>query len=141
MSELGAWAAMVSASAAAITVIVSFNAVLQAKRTQELAVVDRVFSGIAELEGKLYDAIASGNAGKLLPMWRGLFLNRLEYFCFLVNNEYLRDEKLASFFSDAVVRWHEDIFEKLADPTEKADMNAYPELRLLYKKLKLSPSH
>lgn len=71
---------MISASAAAVTVIFTFKAILHATRTQELATVDRVFDNLAQLEEKLYDAIASGHGQTVLPTWRGLFLNRLEYF-------------------------------------------------------------
>jgi hypothetical protein len=63
-----------------------------------------------------------------LPSWRRRFLNRLEYFTFLVNHKYLGDAKLMNFFAVAVVRWYEDIFDKLADQTEKADPQIYPEL-------------
>lgn len=136
LSALAAWAAMISAAAAAVTVIFTFKAILQATRTQELATVDRVFNSIAELEEKLYDAVASGHGQTVLPTWRGLFLNRLEYFSFLVNQNYLRDPTLASFFAEAVVRWYEDVFEKLADQAEKTDPKIYPELKALYLKLK-----
>lgn len=80
LNALSAWAAMISASAAAVTVIFTFKAILHATRTQELATVDRVFDNLAQLEEKLYDAIASGHGQTVLPTWRGLFLNRLEYF-------------------------------------------------------------
>jgi hypothetical protein len=133
---LGSFAAIVSASVATLTVIISFNAILQAKRTQELAIADRVYNSIAELEEKLYNAVAAKQGNDFLPSWRGLFLNRLEYFSFLVNQNYLQDKKLTSFFMAAIVRWYEDIFDKLADQTERTDPTVYPELKVLYAKLK-----
>ena len=135
-NSLASWAAIISASAAAITVVFTYRAVLQAIRSQELATVDRLFNSIAQLEEKLYDAIASGEGKTILPSWRGLFLNRLEYLSFLVNHNYLGDEKLVSFFTDAVVRWYEDIFESLAKESEKTDPKTYHELKTLYARLK-----
>ena len=127
---------MLSATAAAITLVFGYLAIREAKRSQELTIIDRVYDAITQLEEQFYDAVLSGNGETVLPTWRGRFLNRLEYFSFLVNHNYLGDAKLVNFFSVAVVRWYEDIFDKLADQNEKADPQTYPELKALYAKLK-----
>ena len=91
INALGAWASMLSATAAAITLVFGYLAIREAKRSQELTIIDRVYDAITQLEEQFYDAVLSGNGETVLPTWRGRFLNRLEYFSFLVNHNYLGD--------------------------------------------------
>lgn len=136
--RIGAIAAAISAVAAAIALVFNAVAVRQANRSRNLDLFDRIFASIAHLEERLQDTVAnpatpSGNY--VILSWRGLLLNRLEYFAFLVNGRYLEDERLVGFFRETIIRWYEEIFLKLGDKSEKEDPKVYPELKNLYRRL------
>lgn len=119
-------AAALSATAAAVGLLLNAIATRQAKRTRELQVFDRVFGSIAHLEEKLLDAAAAGDAPNTATAWRSSFLSTLEYFAFLVNHRYLSDIRLAGFFSRAVVDWYRGIFLPGATEDERRDPTIYP---------------
>lgn len=134
-AALSAWVASVSAGAAILSVILNIHVLSQAKRNNELALLDRIFSGIVELEVRLYDSMEAGNGKESFLRWRGLFLNRLEYFSFLVNHNHLRDESMVAFWGDAIICWYREIFLKYAEDTDLTDPKLCAELKLLYAKL------
>jgi hypothetical protein len=132
---VSAAAAALSATAAAAGLFLNAIATRQAKRTRELQVFDRVFGSIVQLEEKLLDAAAAGDASETATAWRSSFLSTLEYFAFLVNHRYLRDKRLAGFFSDAVIAWYRGIFLRGASEDERRNPTIYPELKALYARL------
>jgi hypothetical protein len=135
LTLISASAAAISAFAAAIALSFNVVAVRQATRSRDLGLFHQIFTGIAQLEEKLQDAVASGKGKDVFAPWRDQFLNRLEHFAFLVNNDYLHDAKLVHFFTEAYLRWYEEIFLKLASAEEKTNTRVYPELKALYAKL------
>lgn len=137
--RINAIAGTISAGAAAIALAFNAIALWQANHSRNLDLFDRVFSSIAHLEESLQDIVTNparpSENYMLLSSWRSLLLNRLEYFAFLVNKRYLKDECLVGFFKETIIRWHEEIFLKLGDKSEKEDPKIYPELKSLYMRL------
>lgn len=136
LDTISSLAAAISAAVAGWGLWMSAKATRQARQTQELQLFEGIFCGIRRLEEELHTAAASGAGREFLKGWRSLFLNTLEYFSFLVNRGHLRDESLTAFFSDAVIRWYQDIFLAQATTEEMSDPGIYPELKSLYKRLK-----
>lgn len=137
--RINALAATFSAAAAAIALGFNAIAVWQANQSRNLDLFDRIFSSIAHLEERLQDTVsnpATPSGDHVLLWWRGLLLNRLEYFAFLVNGRYIKDKLLVGFFRITIIRWYEEVFLRLGDPSEKDDPHTYPELKALYLRLK-----
>lgn len=135
-AALSAWVASFSAAAAILSVILNIHVLSQAKRNNELALLDRIFSGIVELEIRLYDSMEAGERKEQsFFRWRGLFLNRLEYFSFLVNHNHLTDESMVAFWGDAIICWYREIFLKHTKDADLTDPKLYPELKSLYARL------
>jgi hypothetical protein len=128
-------AAAFSATVAGLGLLVNARATRQARQTRELQLFEHIFSDIRTLDEKLHIAARSGTSREDLVGWRSHFLNTLEYLSFLVNRRYLRDKHLVEFFSEALVRWYQDIFLAQATDEERSDLAIYPEFRFLCRRL------
>lgn len=131
------WTA-VSVAAAAIGLFLNAWSIAQATKTRQLQLFERIFNDIRSLDEKLQSAAASGATVTIIPGWRSVFLQTLEYLAFLVNKRLLKDCRLIDFFSGAVIHWYDSIFVAHASETEKTDPSVYPELKRLHTKLKKS---
>ena len=63
------------------------------------------------------------------------FFNTIEYLAFLINNDFVGDPRLESFFRRAFVFWYEELFKK-HDSSAEQDPNQYEEFKKLYRRLK-----
>jgi hypothetical protein len=96
-----------------------------------------VFTDILALEKELYDKY-SGSSEDQKKRWDSLLFNSIEFFAFLVNNKYVSDARMVSFFRDAIVGWYEGIFLKHYGQDEIRDEKLYPEMKKLYNEM-MSP--
>ena len=130
-----------SGIAAAIAAIIAFIALIftasefrASRKTRELDIFDRSFNNIVTTERILrekYDTIPEEKRVE----WDSVLFNQLEYFSFLVNKSYLKDQKMLDFLKDSIVSWFDDIFLKYASEEERTKTNFYPEWKELYKRL------
>ena len=68
--------------------------------------------------------------------WDSLLFNSIEQFAFLVNNKFIKNDKMTHFFDDAVVKWYDDIFVKYHTSKEIDDKDVFPEFKKLYRIIK-----
>lgn len=101
----------------------------------EIQLVSETFDRIQEIVGYLYENYESMNAINK-KNWDDRLFNGIEYFCFLVNKGYIRDQKLAEFFDDAVVEWFEEIFKKHAGESIINNPKQFEEFKLRYMDIK-----
>ncbi len=129
------WTA-VSASAAAVGLLLNAWAIRQARRTRELQLFRDVFKDVLQQEKELLSAAQKAMTPSELGVWRTTFYQTLEYFAFLWNRRLLKDRRLTGYFGKAVVHWYEAVFLPYATEEEKTGDAVYPELKKLYKRLR-----
>jgi len=105
------------------------------RQTRELQTIDEIRKELMDLERELIDKYAS-KSPEDKKKWDSLFFNTLEWFAFLINEKKLKEKKLISFFSPAIINWYDTIFCVYAGPSVD-DSTQYAELKKLYKKLSL----
>jgi hypothetical protein len=137
MKDVQFWMLLISACstfAAAVALFLNWKAIRENRKTRELQIFNSIFQELKELEEKQkeYETEEEKKA------WDSLFFNTLEYFSFLLNKEYLSDRKILSFFKDAIIAWYEQIFLEHSTKEEQKDGKIYPELKNLYKEIKVS---
>lgn len=67
--------------------------------------------------------------------WDAIHFNSIEFFSFLVNENYIKDKKLISFFEDAIVDWYEKLYVKSFTKKVRNNPNHFKEFNKLYKKI------
>lgn len=135
-SLIGTIIATISAIIAAIGLWLTKKALEQNTKTRELQLLDSAFKEIKSVEIKLYDNYKNSDE-KTKKEWDSLLFNSIEYFSMLVNNKYISDKKMIHFFDEAIVEWYEQIFVKRHTQDEKQDPKVYPEMKMLYHRIKL----
>jgi hypothetical protein len=129
------WTAL-SASAAALGLLVNAWAIRQGRRTRELQLFRDIFKDILQQEKEIRSAAQKGMTPAEMGVWRTTFCQTLEYFAFLWNHRLLKDHRLTGYFGTAVVHWYEAVFLLYATEEEKANDTVYLELKKLYKRLR-----
>lgn len=122
-----------STIAASIALFLNWKAIRETRKTRELQIFNSIFQELIRLEQNQREYRPEEKKA-----WDSLFFNTLEYFSFLLNKKYLSDQRILSFFDEAIMAWYEQIFLKHATTKEQEAKNVYPELKKLYKELKSS---
>ena len=108
----------------------------RSKRIDQLAIGDRIFAGLRELDKELialpqesqYD-----NARSIL--YRRIF-GTLDYLSFNVNRKIIDYKGLIEYMKPFIIRYYEETFLTHASSVEKSDPNSYQEFKRFYLKLK-----
>lgn len=125
-----------SAFAAFIGLILNWWALRENNTTRQLQLLRDSFKSIKETETKLYENYKNADE-ETKKEWDSLLFNSIEYFAFLVNEKFIKNEKISGFFNDAVVGWYERIF--LIHYKNREELNnpkIYPEFKKLYGSIK-----
>ena len=121
------FAAAFAAILAAVGLFFQAFSIRQSKRTMEAQLFESLFRDIRDLEREL-GVIPDEDEDERLK-WRNRFLQTLEFFCFLVHEEYLSRASVVEYFKDAVVNWHDTVFLPDASQDEKHRPDIYPEFK------------
>lgn len=84
----------------------------------------------------LYFREYSGKSEKKQKNWDSIQFNTLEFYSFLVNENYIKDKKIVSFFKPMIISWYENIYLNHFKQERIDDPNDYAEFKKLYKRLK-----
>lgn len=86
----------------------------------ELRLLEGVFRDFRELEkegGKFVEQLP--RLVEIRASWRFRLLQTMEFWCFLVNHEHVKDPSLVSFFHQAVMGWYDTILMAVADDDDR----------------------
>src|SRR3989344_5109186 len=106
----------VSATFAGLGLILNYLAIKENNKTRQTQYMSEIFDKIQSHERLLYTDYKNANK-KEIEEWDSLFFNSIEYFAFLINENYIKDEKIINFFGDAIINWYENIFVKHSKQT------------------------
>ena len=134
--EISLIVAIISATFAGVGLILNWLALRENNRTRQLQLLNDVFKSIKETELTLYDKYKNSD-DKTKREWDSLLFNSVEQFAFLVNEKFIKNKKISSFFDEAVVMWYEQIFLKHYLEEERNNPKLYPEFKKLYHTIKL----
>jgi hypothetical protein len=104
-------------------------------KTREIQMLNDTFRSIKETERELYSHY-KGKDEQSKKEWDSMLFNSIEQFAFLVNNKFIKNQKLTSFFDDAIIMWYESIFLKNSDDAIINDDKQYSEFKKLYHTIK-----
>ncbi|MBS3053502.1 MAG: hypothetical protein J4469_03295 [Candidatus Aenigmarchaeota archaeon] len=127
--------AAVSAFFAGIGLILTYWGVRENTRTRQIQLLESAFRSIKEVEMLLYTKYKKASA-KTKREWDSLLFNSIEFFSFLVNKKYIKDEAARSFFDGAIIQWYEQIFLQHASKSDIKNQDVYPEMKALYKEIR-----
>ena len=68
--------------------------------------------------------------------WDEIHFNDIEFFCFLVNEGYVKDKKLISFFDGAIIKWYEKLYVEHFSKEERNNPEHYKEFNKHYNTIK-----
>jgi hypothetical protein len=125
----------ISALAAAIGLVLNFISLRKNTQTREVQLLNDSFNKIIEIEKTLYKDY-KGKPKEVQKEWDSLLFNSIELFSFYVNEKFIKNKKVISFFDDAIVKWYEEIFLKHSSKEEIKNKKYYPEFKKLYKNIK-----
>jgi hypothetical protein len=91
-----------------IALLLNWQSLKENNKAREIQLLTNTFNAINEIEGKLYTEYK----GKDKKEWDSLLFNSIEYFAFLINNRFISNYKMRSFFDDVIIIWYENIFLK-----------------------------
>jgi len=132
--DVTTFSALVSAICAVFSITLTLLVIKENSKTRQLQLFNDVFKSIKETEAALKNYKNSNEEEK--KEWDSLLFNTIEYFSFLINNSIIDDKRMVHFFSDAIIRWYEDIFLKHYSKKEIKNLDVFPEFRKLYSCLK-----
>ena len=112
----------------------------ESNRMRELEFVNATYQQILSTEERLfYELMKKRGEGnddkkKLDPHELSFLFNRIEFLCFLINQELVRERVLLDFFEFEIKRWYDDWFVRyLPDEIVNDDKtSAYPSFRYRY---------
>ena len=134
--EIGIFISGLGLFLAAIGLFLNWKSVQENTKAREIQTLSDSFKGIQEIIKDLYVNYKTKSEAEKKE-WDSLLFNSIEYFAFLVNNKFINDRKLTSFFDEAIVMWYEEIFLKRHDKLVVNDRKQYPEFKKLYHIIKL----
>jgi len=126
----------IAGSATAIALFFTIRTFLRVRKTEQLKIVESIFRDIRSLENNLINIVLEPKNDRneqLIRNWRSQFFNTLEWFSFLVNIKEVKNPDFLGFFKDAIIDWHDNIFEKYMGDAV-TDPKQYPEFKKLYNK-------
>lgn len=104
---------------------------------RELQFVDGTFQQIISTEERLfYELMKKGNDKKLGPNELSFLFNRIAWFCFMINPEFVKDKELLDFFKYQIIRWYDNCFLRYLPEEIVKDENTYPSFRQRYNSYK-----
>lgn len=135
---------VIAGGATAGALIFTAQTFLKSRKTNQLRLIEGIFKDIRGLQAELMviknqpiidDQELPGERNTRQSDWDSRFFNTLEWYSFLVNENYVKDKKMIGFFDDAIIDWYENIFLK---HMKKAIDNPkqFPEFEKLYQRLK-----
>jgi len=127
--------AIFSAVVASCGLFANYWSIKENNKKRELEIMTSTFKEIKDTESKLYADYKNADE-ETKKEWDSLLFNTIEFFAFLINERYITDKKLYSFFDDAIVSWHEDIYQEHYSENDVNDPKQYKEFKKLYKKIK-----
>lgn len=105
----------------------------ESNRMRELEFIDGIFQQIISTEERLFhDLMKNEGNNKLDPHELSLLFNRIEFLCFVINHEFVKDKALLEFFKFEVIRWHDNWFVRYAEEDLVKNENAFPSFRKRY---------
>ena len=118
---------------AAIAAFAAVRGLSSQRKTIELQIFESVFKDIRDFEREQH-AIIMRNPGQGTDslewlQWRELFLQTLEYYCFLANERLISEDKLVRYFEDDILEWYQTIFVDKDKANEKYNPKVYQELK------------
>lgn len=125
-------AAVISAIFAGVGLFLNYLALRENNTTRQLQLLNDSFKDIKDTEKLLY----TDYKNKDKKEWDSLFFNSVEYFSFLVNENFIKNDKIASFYDDAIIMWYEEIFKKHYTKKERDKPNVFPEFKQFYHRIK-----
>lgn len=117
---------VIASAAVAVALWFTIKTFSWGKRADQIKLAEGVFKDLREMEKQLHSEDFNSSD------WDSRFLNTLEWFSFLINENTIKDTKIKLFFKDALINWYDDILQ----PKDKTDPIKYPEFKKLYKMLK-----
>ena len=124
-----------SAIFAGIGLFLNWLAIRGNNKTMQLQLLSDSFKNIKETELTLYKDYKNKGA-KIQKEWGSLFFNSVNFFCFLVNEKFIKNKKMIGFFKSTIIAWYEEIFIMMYDKKEINDETLFPEFKKLYNLIK-----
>ncbi|MFL6487978.1 MAG: hypothetical protein ACJ71D_14875 [Nitrososphaera sp.] len=104
----------------------------ESDRIRELQFLDGTFQQIVSTEERLfYELLKKGN-DKLDPQELSFLFSRIEFLCFVINHECVKDKELLEFFKYEVIRWYDNWFIKYVPEEIVKNEKAFPSFSCLY---------
>jgi hypothetical protein len=134
--------AVTSAIMAAVAVLALVLAIPQLRhnaRTLQLQVFESIFRDIRQLEHMwIEQKFDAGMPKEQRQAWCASFFNTVEYLCFLMNHEIVRQKELHDFFDGALPVWHNQFNEYIRQGLLTDTPAMFTEFKKICEKLKLN---
>ena len=104
----------------------------ESNRMRELQFLDGTFQQIISTEERLFHELMKKGNDKLDPHELSFLFNRIEFLCFVINHEFVRDKELLDFFKYEVIRWHDNWFIRYVPEEIVKNEKAFPSFRCRY---------
>jgi hypothetical protein len=108
----------------------------QSKRIDQLAIGDRIFAGLRELDKGLIAIPQDSQYDNARSMLYHRIFGTLDSLSFNVNRKIIDYKGLIEYMKPFIIRYYEETFLTHASSVEKNDPNSYQEFKQLYLKLK-----
>jgi hypothetical protein len=108
----------------------------QSKRIDQLAIGDRIFAGLRELDKGLIAIPQDSQYDNARSMLYHRIFGTLDSLSFNVNRKIFDYKGLIEYMKPFIIRYYDETFLTHASSVEKNDPNSYQEFKQLYLKLK-----
>jgi hypothetical protein len=106
----------------------------RSKKLDQLAISDRIFSKLRELDRELAKISSESQYYNARSQVYSRIFNTLDYLSFLVNRKVIDDRLLLEYMKPSVIKYYEVTFLKNASSVER-DSHSYQQFKKFYFKL------
>ncbi len=108
----------------------------RSKRIDQIALSDRIFSELRELDRELTKMPAESQYDNARSIVYYRIFGTLDYLSFNVNRKIIDDKWLIEYMKPFIMRYYEETFLTNASSADKSDPKSYQEFKRFYLKLK-----
>ncbi|MFC1787531.1 hypothetical protein ACFLY8_05850 [Halobacteriota archaeon] len=106
--------------------------------TRQLQLFNDAFENILESELNFYEHYINKDPMTKMCGVYALF-NSIEKLAFFVNEKFIKNENIASYFKDSIVIWYKEVYLKQFSQEEIDDPKNFEEFKKLYQSIKSQP--
>jgi hypothetical protein len=108
----------------------------RSKRIDQIALSDRIFAGLRELDRELTKIPAESQYDNARSIVYYRIFGTLDYLSFNVNRKIIDDKWLIEYMKPFIIRYYEETFLTHASSVDKSDPKSYQEFKRFYLTLK-----